>query len=73
MMFRARAALRRKPHRGDSWILAVTPPPCYAGAAGARVSVESVSKDGVYVRFESGVRECYPPGRFTAYFEPSVT
>jgi hypothetical protein len=57
--------------RGEIWRLRVKPPACYAGAAGAKALIEDVSATSIYVLYESGLRESFPPGRFAGLFEPT--
>ena len=53
---------------GEVWQLKVQPPERYAGWAGARAVVQEASATSVYVVFESGLREVFPPGRFASLF-----
>lgn len=59
------------PCRGQRYVLVVTPPEWYAGRVGVASVVEGVSDSAVYVRFEGGLRESYPPVRFMEYFRRS--
>jgi hypothetical protein len=42
----------------------------YAGFIGAEAVVTDVANGSVYVLFESGIRDCYPPSQFYALFRP---
>ena len=58
------------PRPGEIWSLAVTPPPWYAGVVGTCAVIDSVAADSVYVVYATGMRECFPAGRFQAFFRP---
>ena len=62
------AANRSLPRCNETWVLTVSPPPWYAGRIGARAMVDLVEANAIYVRFESGLRESFPRGRFFEYF-----
>ena len=40
----------------------------YAGHVGAEAVVTDVANGSVYVLFQSGIRDCYPPTQFRALF-----
>jgi len=44
------------------------PPLGYAGRIGDEVIVTDRTDRAVYVRFDSGIAECYPPLRFAELF-----
>ncbi|MEP6653807.1 MAG: hypothetical protein ABJA82_10630 [Myxococcales bacterium] len=58
------------PGRGQRFVLAVRPLDWYAGSVGSGALVEEVSETAVYVVFDGGLRESFPPARFAEYFKP---
>jgi len=54
------------------FVMVQAPPPGYAGHVGDEVVVTERTELSVYVRFDSGMVECYPPNRFAALFCRSV-
>ncbi len=58
------------PRKGQRYVLAVCPREWYAGKVGVAAVVDDVSDSAVYVLFEGGLRESYPPARFAEYFRP---
>ena len=56
--------------KGGRYILAVRPLEWYAGSVGVGAVVEEVSDNAVYVLFDNGLRESFPPIRFAEYFAP---
>jgi hypothetical protein len=61
------------PRVGQRFVVAVRPPDWYAGRIGdGAVVEESTQLGGVYVRFDSGLRETFPLVRFLEYFRPAV-
>lgn len=44
------------------------PAPGYAGHVGDEVVLTDQTPGSVYVRFESGIVECYPPLQFATLF-----
>jgi hypothetical protein len=61
------------PRVGQRFMVAVRPPDWYAGRIGdGAVVEESTQRGGVYVRFDSGLRETFPLVRFLEYFRPAV-
>jgi hypothetical protein len=50
------------------FVMLAQPPPQYAGQLGARATISSVSKQHVFVVFESGIRESFPARVFSEYF-----
>jgi len=60
------------PRRGDRCVLVTPPLEWYAGKVGVAALIEEVSESAVYVLFDGGLRESYPPARFAEYFRPEV-
>ena len=60
----------QNPRRGQRFVLTVRPLDWYAGSVGARAIVEEVSDTAIYVLFDGGLRESFPPTRFDEYFRP---
>ena len=61
------------PRVGQRFVVAVRPPDWYAGRVGdGAVVEEATSLGGIYIRFDSGLRETFPLARFLEYFRPSV-
>lgn len=60
------------PRKGQRFILTIRPLDWYAGSVGAGAVVEEVSPAGVFVLFDGGLRESFPPARFAEYFRPEV-
>lgn len=58
------------PRRGQRFILTVRPLDWYAGSVGSGAIVDEVSDTAVYVVFDGGIRESFPPARFAEYFKP---
>ena len=56
------------PRPGQRFVLVVRPLDWYAGSVGAGAVVEEVSDSAVYVLYDGGLRESFPPSRFTEYF-----
>jgi hypothetical protein len=50
------------------FVMVRAPSSVYAGRVGAEAVVTDVANGSVYVVFESGVRECYPPQQFRHLF-----
>jgi hypothetical protein len=50
------------------FVMVRAPSSGYAGFVGAEVVVTDVANGSVYVLFESGMRDCYPPTQFRALF-----
>lgn len=61
------------PRKGQRFVLTVRPLDWYAGSVGAGAVVEEVSPAGVFVLFDGGLRESFPPARFTEYFSAEGT
>jgi hypothetical protein len=61
----------RRAGPGEIWTIVAKPPEWYAGNPGWRAVVEEVSETAIYVVFETGLRESFPPGRFATFFEPA--
>ena len=60
------------PRVGQRFVLTVRPPDWYAGRVGAPVVVEESTDQGIYVLFDNGQRESFPPLRFAEFFRPEV-
>jgi hypothetical protein len=60
------------PRAGQWFVMVVRPADWYAGKIGDRAVVEDASPGGIYVLFDSGLRESYPPAKFVAYFKPAA-
>jgi hypothetical protein len=56
--------------QGGRYVLAVPPLEWYAGSVGVGAIVQEASESAVYVLFDGGLRESYPPARFVEYFRP---
>jgi hypothetical protein len=52
------------------FVMVRAPSTAYAGYVGAQAVVTEVTNGSVYVLFESGIRDCYPPSQFCALFRP---
>jgi hypothetical protein len=52
------------------FVMVRAPSSRYAGFIGAEAVVTDVANGSVYVLFESGIRDCYPPSQFYALFRP---
>jgi hypothetical protein len=52
------------------FVMVRAPSSGYAGYIGAEAVVTDVANGSVYVRFESGIRDCYPPKQFESLFRP---
>jgi hypothetical protein len=61
------------PLRGDEFEMVAVPPGDYAGRLGDKAIVTEVTKEIVYVRFASGIRECFPIERFQTLFRGGPT
>lgn len=59
------------PRVGQRFVMGVRPLAWYAGKLGDVAVIQQVSNDCVYVLFDSGVRESFPPARFAEYFRPA--
>ena len=63
------------PRVGQRFVMTVPPLAWYAGKPGDTGIIQQALADSVYVLFDSGLRESYPPLRFAEYFrlaDPSV-
>lgn len=56
------------PRVGQRYVMVTRPLAWYAGKQGDGVVVQQASGDCIYVLFDSGVRESFPPIRFAEYF-----
>jgi len=56
---------------GQRFVMVARPLAWYAGKQGDGAVVQQASDDCVYVLFDSGVRESFPPARFAEYFRPA--
>lgn len=54
--------------RDQHFVMVRAPSSRYAGHVGAHAVVTDVATDSVYVLFESGIRECFPPKQFHDLF-----
>ena len=54
--------------RDQRVVMVRAPSSGYAGYVGAEAVVTEVANNSVYVLFESGIRECYPPKYFRDLF-----
>ena len=61
------------PRVGQRFVLTVRPPDWYAGKVGARAVVQEASAQGIYVVFDGGPHESFPPLRFAEFFRPEVS
>jgi hypothetical protein len=52
------------------FVMVRAPSTAYAGYVGAQAVVTDVANGSVYVLFESGIRDCFPPRQFHALFRP---
>lgn len=59
---------RPNPLPDQHFVMVRTPSRVYAGHVGAEAVVTDVANGSVYVLFESGMRECYPPKQFHNLF-----
>lgn len=50
------------------FVMVRKPSSLYAGHIGAEAIVTDVTNGSVYVLFESGIRDCYPPTQFRELF-----
>jgi hypothetical protein len=50
------------------FVMVRAPSSGYAGHVGAEAIVTDVANGSVYVLFQSGIRDCYPPTQFRALF-----
>jgi hypothetical protein len=58
------------PLREQRFVMVRAPSSGYAGYIGAQAVVTDVANGSVYVLFESGIRDCYPPQQFHRLFRP---
>jgi hypothetical protein len=56
------------PRSGQRFVLVVRPLDWYAGSVGVGAVVEEASEQAIYVLFDGGLRESFPPARFAEYF-----
>ena len=56
---------------GQRFVMAVRPLAWYAGKPGDAAIIQQASADCVYVLFDSGLRDSFPPVRFAEYFRPA--
>lgn len=56
---------------GQRFVMTVRPLAWYAGKPGDAAIVQQAAADSVYVLFDSGLRESFPPVRFAEYFRPA--
>jgi len=56
------------PRVGQRFVMVARPLDWYAGKQGDGAIIQQASDDSVYVLFDSGVRESFPPTRFAEYF-----
>jgi hypothetical protein len=61
------------PRVGQRFVLTVAPPDWYVGKVGARAVVQEASAQAIYVVFDSGQLESFPPLRFAEFFRPEVS
>ena len=61
------------PLREQRFVMVRAPASGYAGYIGAQAVVTDVANGSVYVLFESGIRDCYPPKQFNRLFRPRRT
>jgi hypothetical protein len=52
------------------FVMVRAPSSGYAGYIGAEAVVTDVANGSVYVLFQSGIRDCYPPKQFECLFRP---
>lgn len=52
----------------QKFVMVQAPASGYAGHVGAEAVVTDVANGSVYVLFQSGIRDCYPPMQFRALF-----
>jgi hypothetical protein len=60
------------PRVGQRFVMVVRPPDWYAGRIGDGAVVVEASEGGIYVLFDTGLRDSFPPARFVEYFRPAV-
>jgi hypothetical protein len=60
------------PRVGQRFVMAVQPRDWYAGRVGDGAVVGEATTGAVYVLFDTGLRESFPPARFAEYFKPAV-
>ena len=58
------------PRVGQRFVMAVQPLAWYAGKPGDGAIVQNASAESIYVLFDSGLRDAFPPVRFAEYFRP---
>jgi hypothetical protein len=56
---------------GQRFVMVARPLAWYAGKQGDVAVIQQASEDSVYVLFDSGMRESFPPTRFAEYFRPA--
>ena len=61
------------PRVGQRFVLTVRPPDWYAGRVGALAVVVEATEQAIYVLFDNGQRESFPPLRFAEFFRPEVS
>lgn len=59
------------PRVGQRFVMVARPLAWYAGKQGDVAVIQQASDDSVYVLFDSGVRDSFPPLRFAEYFRPA--
>jgi len=59
------------PSVGERFVMAVRPLAWYAGKPGDAAIIQQASADSVYVLFDNGLRDSFPPVRFAEYFRPA--
>jgi hypothetical protein len=66
----ASAQLLFSPLPEQHFVMVRAPSSGYAGYIGAEAVVTDVANGSVYVLFQSGIRDCYPPKQFESLFRP---
>jgi hypothetical protein len=56
--------------KAEVYVMVHAPAPGYAGHVGDEVILTDQTPLSVYVRFASGIVECYPPLQFATLFRP---
>lgn len=59
------------PRVGQRFVMTVRPPAWYAGKPGDAATVQHASAESIYVLFDIGPRDAFPPTRFAEYFRPA--
>ena len=62
------AELPSRALRDQRYVMVRAPSSGYAGHVGAEAVVTDVANGSVYVLFQSGIRECFPPRQFQDLF-----